>query len=321
MEDTPTEIEQPQTDSTIADDSQVEAQSDGRSEMARAFDEAMNQLSGGDSETDSENEADTEESPETGGEPASPSSAEASAPQPQSEQALIDRIATLTQQGRLNELPPQIRGQIQAIQRQAIEAEAERARWDETFLELYLENLALKEDDPGEFAGRLLDATALDDGSTKGQSLQEFMTRFAKDHPEVTLDHPKFGPKQKTEADLRAEIGGEVLELLDTTIAEFAQKAGVKNYAEIRDSKQSTLAILEAVAEAAAEAKVATKIDAIRKAERAAALKEAMAEYGKGLPKLPVGAGRTGDPSKLPDKPVSSVAEAYDLAVARSSGN
>lgn len=223
-----------------------------------------------------------------------------------SEQAAIDRALSLHRQGRTHELPPEVQGQIRKWEGEVLERAAADKAEDDAFLEVFVSNLALRESDPDEYL-KLLDDPEL------GDDTRLFMREFAKAHPEVTLDNPQYTPRAKTPDELRVEFGNEIAERLNTSLRALAEEKGITNFDDIREKSRGNATLLTAVIDAGIEVGVAKKLDGIRKAERDAAVKEAMAAYGGRMPSLPI-SGNARAPQKQRPRDFGSIREAAEYA-------
>lgn len=311
MEDTELATTSPDIDTgSPGDSAETEAPLSDRDEIRAAFEETIAERSAPKETSEESNDASTE-APKDG--QAATSSEATPTPEavtrPMTEQQAFDRALSLHRAGRTHELPPEVQGQIRKWEADTVARHAEEQKLEKDFDELYLDMLALQEEDPAEFARQLRDPEL-------GRDRLEFLDKYAKLHPEVTLDNPRRGEKVKSEAEIRAEQNGMLRETLDKSFRAFAEEHGVSNFEELRASAAGAGTFLTSVMQAVVDAKVAKELPNLRKAEGDAAYKQAMADYGMSVPKVSLsGSGRGAAPRGRNYDP-GSVSEAFDLALA-----
>lgn len=201
--------EQPQGEELVAQDSPAEEASEEHEySIYDAAAEAQAQI-----EAESDDAPDSETSGKRSGldklatEPEAPAPQENDQPKGRSTQSTLDRIRTLVDQGRESELTREEQGILKRLESRGREkAERERAEREAMeqeeagFREIYLDLLALEQDDPAEFAKAIREEP----------SRAAFMRDYAKAHPEITLDNPDASPPQKSFEQMRAEAQDEV---------------------------------------------------------------------------------------------------------------
>lgn len=236
-------------------------------------------------------------------------------------QGALQRIHDLDAQGRLDELTPEERGVYDKLRSRLSESlrpelesqiNADRER-EASFKALYLDLLAEKEGDPKAFAERLLE---------KPRTI-EFMQRYAAAHPEITLDTPD-AQRMYSGDELQAHVntarrlaGQENGERWMEAAKAIAEQVGVDPSSILEDGKGPgtiVAALVEAAAEAKAKAIVDGKLPDLVKAERAAALEQATAQFVHEQVRTP--ASIPGGP-RNPDAPrPRDVSKPYSMAEA-----
>ena len=311
MEDTELATTAPETDlGSPGDSAETEAPHSDLDDIRAAVEETRADMDRAAGDTSEESK---DASPEAAAALQSPASSEppaqTAATRQFTEQQAFDRALSLHRAGRTHELPPEVQGQIRKWEADTVERHAAEQKVEAEFDELYLELKALEEEDPAEFVKQLRDPEL-------GKSRFEFMEMYAKAHPEVTLDNPRRGPKAKTEAEIRVEQDGATAQALDASLRAFAEDHGVKDYDTIRASSGAGKAqLMVSVMQAVVAANTAKELPNIRKAERDAAYKEAMAEYGSRIPELSVSGNGRGSRVNRSHDP-SDIREAMDLFLA-----
>lgn len=202
------------------------------------------------------------------------------------EEAALDRVLTLLSQNRLHELGPEAKGRYQAIAKHAQEQAKQEAELQEFFNEKYVSMLALKEDDPEEYARLIHDPE-------EGDDLYQFMREYSRQHPDVSTANPRPSPRGLTEVELRTEIGNEYGTALFGALRALAEEKGVTNFDELQTKAKGGASLMVQTLDAAINAQVETRIAKIRAEERAAAEKEFQVKLNQRLPATPVhSAGR-----------------------------
>ena len=273
-------------------------------DMRAAFEEAS-RLSGGEERSTADSKEAEASAPDAEPEaPAEPASA--ATPRTFTEQSAFDRALTLHRQGRTHELPPEVQGQIRKWETEVLERKAQEDREESQFLEMYVSYLAMKEEDPEGYIA-LLD-------SADGDDIRLFMRSFAQHHPEVSLDNPRFTPREKTPDEIRAEVGVEMADRLQTSLRALADDYGVQNFDQLLAASRGQGTLLVSVMNEAIKVGTEKAIEKVRKEEREAARLEAMKEYGARMPELSVsGNARSARPSNEPPK---TMREAFLMAEA-----
>lgn len=197
-------------------------------------------------------------------------------------QGAIDHVVSLISQGRIAELPPEVRGQIQRVQENAVSAAAEKAEQEAYFNSEYVSLLELRNDDPEAYLERI----------ESEEGLADFVREYARQHPDVSLENPRPAPRGKSEADIRTETSNEMGLRLSASLRALADEHGVKNYEELTAQSQTTGAgMMVLVVDAAIKAGVEKQVEKIRAEERAAAEKEALVKLNMRMPSAPVSSG------------------------------
>lgn len=115
------------------------------------------------------------------------------------ERGALQRILTLRRQGRVGELDAAAQGLLRSLEDElrgsAVTEHQRKEQQEAEFKDLYLTNLALKEEDPAAYV-KFMD---------EKPELAIFMDSYRKAHPEVTLDDPNARPR-KSEDQIRTEI-------------------------------------------------------------------------------------------------------------------
>lgn len=115
------------------------------------------------------------------------------------ERGALQRILQLRREGKVGELPPEAQGLLRTLEselrRTAVTEHQARQQEEAEFKDLYLSNLALREQDPAAYAKVV----------SERPELAIFMKAYADEHPEVTLDDPDARPR-KTEGQMVKEI-------------------------------------------------------------------------------------------------------------------
>ena len=246
--------------------------------------------------------ADTQEQQTTDGQPAGERQGDAEPEGEQSEgsqgkgptvEAELDRIYSYIKQGRVNELPPALRGRAQAIQRDVIAAHQKDQAEESEFRQLYLSLEAQRVEDPEEFTRLMFD------GSQTGRERREFYELYKAAHPEVTLETPDGGGAIAPEI-VREQVSRELFGDLNTAILDIATEAGIPQARvnELRSQAQGPWSFLSAAFTEATKAAAEKERAKIRDEERSAAGKEAQARYSGKTIVTPRVLGQPGKPAK-----------------------
>lgn len=278
----------------------VQETSDVQEERAPlSLDEAFSQVQQGESGSPSRSDA-------TAAEEGSEDAAGGQAGQVQgggkaSVEAELDRIYTHIRQGRVHELPPNLRGRAQALQRDIIASHRQEQAEEEQFRDLFLNMEAKRIEDPDEFARLMFD------DPNAGQN-REFYELYRSAHPEVSLDNPDFELGMLSPEQVRASTTQELFTDLDAAILAMAQDAGIgeARVAELRSQSQGPWSYLSNAFTEAVKAAGEKERARIRDEERQAAGLEAQARYsGRSVvtPRVLGQAGRA--PARDTSKPMT----------------
>lgn len=227
-------------------------------------------------------------------------------PEPTPAQMPYSEAYRLWKSGRHSDVPADLRAHFQQVDADAANRAQVQAEQDREFRELYLGYLAMKEEDPAQFAELLMSQETTPTGTPKGQAIREFMAAYARAHPDVSLDNPDAPTNRR--GDIAADARRQVFEAVDAGVAEFAKEAGLTD-AELdqafTDSKGNFSAFLKQATAAAIKKGVAAEVERLRpeleKENRQAATLEAQQKIVNGAP---AAARRFASGSTSPRRPV-----------------
>lgn len=253
-------------------DSTPEAEGDGGTlTLAEAFAAAKAEL--GAQPAEPAKDSSTEASPPDGKAEDAPATEQQVQQEPAPErpvttQAVLDRIRTLVDEGRIAEMTPTERGIYNRI-RQSFEREQQQER---EFRDLFLELEAERQTDPEGFVERLL-------GQENGAELLQFYQAYKKAHPDVTLDNPEGRPKQPSPEQIRAEIRENYNTALNEIMAAVAEQHGADYSAVVAKSGNKLGTAITLLIDAAVEARMAKELPRRLEKEREAIRMEVQAEF------------------------------------------
>lgn len=236
------------------------------------------------------------------------------------ERGALQKILQLRRDGRLHELPPEAQGLVrkleQELKQSAIREYEQQRQEEEQFRDFYLTHLAIRENDPAQYA-RLV---------SQRPELAIFMKSYEDAHPDVTLENPEggLGPSEER---LRGELArqyGQGFELMIDAIAEdgglpadavAALKREFK-FGEHPDSMNLAVfgaKVITALAEARAKELAAKEVEKVKAAERKAYELQLQRLRGMSAPSVAVMAGLPGSGKDVKAGPLT-MAEAFEAA-------
>lgn len=224
-------------------------------------------------------------------------------------QQVLDRIQTLTSQGRENELTPSERGVLRRIRSEAVAAHQQEAEQETQFRDLFLDLDRKAKEEPETFVATLMQ-------SEDGERLVRFYRQYQKDHPDISTDNPNGnGPEQPDK--IRQEVAGKWFDDFDRGIESIATAAGIpgEKLTELYEKSAHPFNdYLPAVIDAIAEQKAEASREAIRAEERKAAQLEAQATYAGKTIVVPRVINGSGPGGKETSRPPSDPNKAFDWA-------
>jgi len=166
----------------------------------------------------------------------------------------LDRILGMVKEGREAELTAAQRGVLRSIRTMTRTEVQEEEQQEGQFREAYLHLLAMKQEEPTQFADQLL--------GPQGEKLRGFMTWYEENHPGVSLTNPDV-PMAKVD-DVKREAYQEALGVVDDAIVNVGKHYGLseQQFAAAYQKSEGRLAeYLIGVADTIAETRVAAALE------------------------------------------------------------
>lgn len=216
----------------------------------------------------------------------------------------LDRINSLVEQGRENELTPHERGVLRRLRERVEQQHQQETR----FRDLYLQFERMKTEDPEGWTKFL-------DDHQQPDKVLAFMRAYKRDHPEVSLDNPDARPQPSAEQ-IRAQVEEEQTEALDGLVDQLAKAAGVEEELPTlrKEADGRHGALISAITKTAIEKGVEKMRESVRREEREAAEREMQAKFAPRMEThrvLPGVNGESRPPAPTGNTPRDRLEQAY----------